>query len=152
MIYRRQRLIASLTLRDLFKRYRKYYKKDATSKQVYDKVMELFHKKLMEKVIAESEEVNLPLLGSLRIKKKQQYIDIDDPSRYVSIDWKATKECGKRVLHLNEDRNGYYYRFLWNKDTQKIRNKSIYKFVTTRNNKRTLAKTLKTNAKIDYYV
>nr|DAQ64950.1 MAG TPA: hypothetical protein [Bacteriophage sp.] len=33
----------------------------------------------------------------------------------MSVDYKSSKEEGKRIYHLNEHSNGYKYRLYWSK-------------------------------------
>jgi hypothetical protein len=74
-------------------------------------------------LLYDSETIKLPFkLGTLRIKKNK----INYSTNRLSIDWKTTLETGYKVLHLNEHRNGYRYRFYWNKKGANIKNITYY--------------------------
>lgn len=106
-----------------------------------------YFKYLSAEVIENAKEIRLPArLGSLFVKKKR-------PKRYdyefLRVDFRATKDVGKTVMHLNEHSNGYNYMFRWSKTTMYSPAKSIYELVMSRENKRHLARCIKNN-KTDY--
>lgn len=114
-------------------------------KEQFRKVLGRFSVLLMDKIL-DAEEVKIPIIGTLRVKKIKQNFT----KNKLKIDWKATKECGKKVYHLNDHRDGYFYRFSWKKN--KIVNVSYYSFVPERwNAKRRLAKLLKEKPNVDFF-
>ena len=118
-------------------------------KETFKKVIKSFSKKVLDTVLLDSEEIKLPIIGSLRIKKIKQNLGKQLKYNKLRVDWKRTKETGYKVYHINEHRNGYYYRFYWNKN--KFLNRSFYSFYSERwNAKRRLPKILKTTS-IDYF-
>lgn len=79
-------------------------------------------------------------MGELSIKGKR----VKEINKYTApIDWKATNELGKKVYHLNDHSNYYKYRFCWSKLNAHTKNKSNYRLVFTRSNKRKLAQIIK---------
>ncbi len=137
------------TIKDSYKIYKETVLKELqVDKKTYNKIIKLANKVLIDKLLLESETVKLPFsLGSLRIKKNK----INYSNNRMSIDWKTTFEVGKKVVHMNEHRNGYRYRFYWNKKGARINNITYYSFTPCRNAKRTLAKLLKYKPEIDYF-
>ena len=100
-----------------------------------------------DKILLESEEVKLPILGTLRIKKFKNKFDV----KKLKIDFAETKKQGRKMYHLNEHRAGFAYRFSWRKS--KIVNNTYYSFTPERYNlKRRLAKILKNRMDIDYFL
>lgn len=111
----------------------------------HNRIIGRFSKLVVDKIL-ETEEVKLPIIGTLRVKKvKQKFVQ-----NKMKVDWKATKESGKVCYHMNEDREGYFYRFSWRKN--KIKGVSYYSFVPERYNlRRRLAKFLKENPSADFF-
>ena len=119
------------------------------SKEQFKRVIKSFSKKELDKILLDSEEVKLPILGTLRIKKIRKNLERQLYKNRLRIDWKETRKTGCKLYHLNEHRNGYFYRFHWDKNN--ILNKSLYSFYPERwNAKRRLCKILKTTD-IDYF-
>lgn len=106
-----------------------------------------YFKYLRDRIIQEGREVKLPCrMGSLSVvKHKPKNYD----SKSLRVDYASSKEIGKLVLHLNEHTDGYKYRFYWAKKDMIIPNKTKYQLVMTRENKRELARILKTRER-DY--
>lgn len=146
-------------LKDIYKLYKEEnFEGLQVEYSLYSKVLKDFNKLLVEHIIEDPEGIKLPLnLGHIRVRKSKV-----DLTKSLIPDWKATNELWDRnekakadkklVYHLNEHREGYKYKILWDKSRAKVKNKTFYFFIPTRNFKRTLAKTLKTNLKIDYYL
>jgi hypothetical protein len=145
----KSKLISDYTFKDAYKIYKKEVIKELqVDKKTYTKIIKLANKIIIDKLLYESESVKLPFkLGTLRIKKNK----INYSTNRLSVDWKTTLETGYKVLHLNEHRNGYRYRFYWNKKGANIKNITCYSFTPSRSSKRLLAKILKYKPEIDYF-
>ena len=129
-----------------------YYKKTSIPELVlpYKKWREILvdlNKAIMNNIIDEAQTIRMGCnIGRLRIRKhKMSFKDVNN----LRIDWEKTKKTGVKVYHLNEHRNGYRYRFYWVKG--RIEGGTMYSFIPTRENKRRLAKVLKTDLTKDYY-
>lgn len=114
---------------------------------VYSKLVREYFKYLRDEVIENGREIRIPAyLGYLSIvKHKPKYYN----DRSLRCDYRESEKYGKKILYLNEHTNGFKYRFYWNKHTMKVRNKTKYRLVMTRENKRRLAYILK-NGLRDY--
>ena len=142
---------STLGLRDSFKDFNK---KQAAGNpfsvdyKTYRSVCEEFNKKVVEDILYEAGEFKLPYrLGEIRIQKKKMLFETSK----MKIDWKATKEAGLIVYHMNDHRDNYRYRWYWKKKNVIVQNKTLYSFIPSRANKRELAKLLKTEKSIDYF-
>lgn len=102
---------------------------------------------IMSEVLLKSKEVRLPgRMGYLSVIKSRP----KNTSRaHLRVDFKATKELNKTVLHLNEHSDMYNYRFYWRKNEMIVRYKTLYELVLSRTNKRKLASIIK-NKQADY--
>lgn len=116
------------------------------SKDQFKRILSKFSSKVISKVF-DAEEVKLPIIGTLRVKKiKQKYKD-----GKLKIDWQATKKAGKKIYHLNEHRNGYYYKIIWR--TCNIKGTRLYSFKPERYHfTRPLSKLLKTDLSKDFFL
>lgn len=57
----------------------------------------------------------------------------------LSVDYKSSKEEGKRIYHLNEHSDGYKFRLYWSKQPYTFADRYKYQLTLTRANKRRLA-------------
>tara|TARA_R100000541_G_scaffold56072_2_gene65294 strand:- start:172 stop:642 length:471 start_codon:yes stop_codon:yes gene_type:complete len=116
--------------------------------KTYRSVIEEFNKKTIEDILLNTGEFKVPhRLGEIRIQKRKMKFD---PTK-MKIDWKATREAGHKVYHLNDHRDNYRYRWYWRKKNVIVQNKTLYSFIASRANKRELARLLKTDKSIDYF-
>ena len=133
----------------------------------FSKVLNKFNKAMSKLILEEAYEYILPKrLGILRIKKFKPKLKLDEDgklkTKFLPVDWKATnelwaineqaKEDKKRVYYLNNHSDGYRYLWYYSTYRSALPNKSLYRFIPTRTNKRELASLIKdTNFKGDYY-
>jgi len=135
--------------RNISSLFESYQKNTITGLQVpkdqFRRVIGRFSNLVIDKVL-DAEEVKIPIIGTLRVKKVKQNFS----NNKLKIDWAETKKANKKVYHLNDDRNGYFYRYSWRKN--KIKGISYYSFAPERwCVKRRLAKLLKENKNIDFF-
>lgn len=103
--------------------------------------------RIINKIVLESKSFKIPFrLGRLFVSKKKPKILSDST---LSVDWLETRKAGKIIRHINDHSNGYKYRFTWSKKTAFVINQTYYRLVLSRDNKRFLARTIKTGD-VDY--
>lgn len=110
-------------------------------------IIDDYFRYLRDEIIENGKEVKLPCrLGTVRIvkHKPKQY-----NNKSLRVDYKASRDHGKLLFHLNEHTDGFKYRYYWNKQNMIITNKTKYQLTMTRANKRRLAVILK-NRERDY--
>lgn len=153
----RKRKKRSITLKNIYYKYDYRYNPKhpyyCTQKD-YINISKDFYKILSSVMIEEGFSFHLPLkLGEIRIVKFRS----DKPH----IDWKLTNEYfkewninnphdRKRIYHKNIHTEGFAARFHWKKATF-LKYQTMYNFEPVRNNKRTLAKSVKENDTIYLY-
>lgn len=103
-------------------------------------ICEKFYKGVMDHIFEGGLYILPYNMGDISIKGKRVKV-LDKYT--MPIDWKATNEAGKKVYHLNDHTNYYKYRFSWSKIFRHTKNKSRYRLIFTRTNKRRLAKIIK---------
>nr|DAY15100.1 MAG TPA: hypothetical protein [Caudoviricetes sp.] len=68
---------------------------------------------ILDKVLNSSDGFKMPYgLGFIQIGK---YKPKTYTGKSLSVDFKASKEFGKRIYHLNEHSDGYKFRLHWSK-------------------------------------
>ena len=144
---------------DMYKAYSKENKLETSiSSSLHSKILNSFNKKISKKIMEESFEYIIPYrLGNLRIKKYKPSIKIDENGNLdykgLSPNWKATKELWKKdkdakknkkiVFHTNDHSDGYNYKWHFSNYRSNCENRSVYSFIPSRTNKRTLAELIK---------
>lgn len=115
--------------------------------QEYLDICEVYYKGMVNEIIYKSRTIKLPFrLGHLTVMKKKPKVLSDST---LSIDWKESRAYGKLIRHINDHSNGFKYRFFWSKKQSFVVNQSLYRLVFSRDNKRLLAKVIK-SGEIDY--
>lgn len=143
----------SYNVRDSYKLY-KAERENPVDIKVYVSIISGFVKFLTRKLFQRG-EITLPeRMGTINIVGKKSRITIEEGQiKGLAPDWKSTNELWERdeeakarkqlVFHFNEETNGIRYRFFWSKNRMMVSNKTLYRLVMTRTNKRDLAKLIK---------
>jgi hypothetical protein len=109
----------------------------------FAKVVDMYADLIGEDLL-DGKQVLLPKrFGKISLVRKEQNID------RLRIDWKATKEHGSLMYHLNEHTDGWYVRSRWDRSLKTKRYTTHFYFRLSAVKKRILIKRLK-NIK-DYY-
>jgi len=105
--------------------------------ELYKRILDEMCKIILNHVLMRSEGFKMPYgLGFIQIGKYKPK-QLTDKS--LSVDYKASKEYGKRILHLNEHSDGYKYRLYWSKIPRTFPDRYKYQLSLVRQNKRKLA-------------
>lgn len=139
------KISGSLKIKDIYKSFRKINLNDKINKTLFSNILETFHIILSKKVLEENEEIKFPHIGTLRIKKFKKKLNPESKKKW-SIDWKKTKELGFKVFH--EEKFGY--RWTWKRNNIIYKNKSLYKFLSSRTNSREIKKQIEIGK--DYFM
>jgi len=132
---------------DIYKDYVKEVPaKIQVSKDIFKKINKKYAEKAVHEILYNSESVKFPIIGAFRIKKFKQ--DFTKPQR---IDHKRSKELGCTVYFLNEERDGYAYKWQWDKN-YRLLNSRYYSYLPAKYTvRRQLPKVLKNNPQIDFF-
>jgi len=139
----KNRIKSPYVMKDMYKAYIESIEKDSPYDVSYDDfrdICELYHKSLMEHLFSGGIFILPYRLGELLITGKRPK---KLTKKTMTIDWQKTVELGKIVNHFNDHSNYYKYRFTWTKINHNFKNKSRYRLIFTRTNKRRLASILK---------
>lgn len=103
----------------------------------FKRILDSFNHLLILNLLESSEPFKMPYgLGFICIVK---YKPKTFTEKSLSVDYKATKEYGKRIYHLNEHSDGYKYRLYWSKTPRTFPDRYRYQLSLVRANKRHLA-------------
>lgn len=131
---------ASYTLTDLYGYYIQQYPPGLDYKR-FKALLVDYYTILAQQLLDGVEELKMPYrLGTLSIVK---YQPAGYDCRSLSVDFKATKELGKCVYHLNSHSDGFKYRLYWHKRLYKNNSIGMYQVNLVRANKRMLASIIK---------
>jgi len=116
--------------------YDSYLLKDKIDKKIFIALMKDFFKESFNKVLIDRKRFTFPYtLGTHRIKKRKLTIKTKP-----KLDFQKTKRLGVKVYFTNKHTNGYYFRWYWDKEYCRFRNKKFYGFDITKTNKALLGK------------
>ena len=120
-------------LNDAHKRF-KQLNDSKISQKDYKNICRDFNKMIVED-IKEGKEARIPhSLGMFWGKKyKNNYANL-------AVDFKATKDEGRTIYHLNHETDGWRVRWLWSKRNNAATNLIYYSFQPTSTNKKALSK------------
>lgn len=103
----------------------------------YKLVLEAMCASILEHIFEQSDGFKMPFgLGFIQIGK---YRPKSYSEKSLSVDYKSSKEYGKRIYHLNEHSNGYKFRLYWSKIPRVFPDRYKYQLCLVRANKRKLA-------------
>lgn len=139
------------TLQSMYTHYIEQFDEDSPYHIPYSRYKEItvfFLQYLRDQIVEKSFETKLPFnLGHVSVVKRRRiYKSIDS----MPVDWKASKEAGKKVRFFNTHSSGYSYSFFWSKKYCSVKNKNNYLFKPTRANSRRVAELVK-NKENDYF-
>lgn len=152
-------------IKDIHRFYRQTASKP-TDLRTFKRVWETFIAEVIQGIILEGRDFNMPSLGSVGIRKQKIIVamtpDGDIDKRYLRPDWAKTKELWARdpeakkrkqlVYHLNKHFNGFNCKWFWDKTTCSVPNNTAYSLTMTRANKRELARVINDESiEVDYY-
>jgi hypothetical protein len=136
---------------DYYNYYRKTYDK-TLSRKLYSEITQAFNEGISNLIIEEGLTYTFPKLNFELMTKKAKrkpYIKNGKLVNSVPPDWKRTKELWARneeakekkivVRYNNAHSSGYVFRLFCSKANSKMRNKSLFKFKTSRKFQRTLS-------------
>ena len=138
--------------------YNDFCKKHPSVKLTYDEwrnILYTYNEFFKEYILETGEKVKLPFgFGEFSInkKKRRKLKNSVDGKEFVNlpIDWQKTREKGKVIYNFNYHTEGYFFGWMWFKNTARFRNSDLWYFKPSRLTSRLLSHYLKTNEKYQY--
>lgn len=137
--------------------YNNFCKKYPSLKLSFDEwrnIVYSYNDAFKEYILETGEKAKLPFgFGEFSInKKKRRKMKGVDGKEFVNlpIDWKKTKEKGKRIYNFNFHTEGYFFGWMWFKDAARLKHTDLWYFKPSRTTSRMLSHYLKTNDKYQH--
>lgn len=137
--------------------YSSFCKKHPSIKLTFDQwrnIVYSFNDAFKEYILETGEKAKLPFgFGEFAInKKKRKRVKDIHGKEFVNlpIDWKKTKEKGKRIYNFNFHTEGFFFGWMWFKSTARFRQSSLWYFKPSRNTSRLLSHYIGANDKYQH--
>jgi hypothetical protein len=134
--------------------YNNFCNKNPTLKITFDQwknIIYSYNEYFKNYILETGEKARLPFgFGEFSInKKKRRKLKTVDGKEVVNlpIDWKKTKEKGKRIYNFNYHTEGFFFGWIWFKESTRIRNIDLWYFKPSRTTSRLLSHYIKTDNK-----
>ena len=135
--------------------YNKFCKAYPSIKLTYDEwrnILYTFNECFKEYILETGEKAKLPFgFGEFSInkKKRRKLKNSVDGKEFVNlpIDWQKTREKGKIIYNFNYHTEGYFFGWMWFKNTARFKNSDLWYFKPSRLTSRLLSHYIKTNNK-----
>ena len=134
--------------------YNNFCNKNPTVKVTFDQwknIIYLYNDYFKNYILETGEKARLPFgFGEFSInKKKRKKLKTVDGKVVVNlpIDWKKTKEKGKHIYNFNYHTEGFFFGWMWFKESTRIRNIDLWYFKPSRTTSRLLSHYIKTDNK-----
>ena len=105
-------------------------------------------------ILETGEKARLPFgFGEFSInKKKRKKFKNIKGEEYINlpVDWQRSKVKGKRIYNFNYHTEGYFFGWMWFKESTKFRNVDLWYFKPSRNTSRLLSHYIKTDDKYQH--
>ena len=137
--------------------YSNFCKKSPSIKLTFDEwrnIIYSFNEAFKEYILETGERAKLPFgFGEFSInKKRRRKMKGVDGKEFINlpIDWQKTKEKGKRIYNFNFHTEGFFFGWIWFKNTTRFKHSFLWYFKPCRNTSRLLSHYLKTDDKYQY--
>lgn len=137
--------------------YKDFCKKNPSIQISFDdwrNIIYSFNEYFKNYILETGEKARLPLgFGEFSInkKKRKRTVTYEGKERItLPIDWQKTKEKGKVIYNFNYHTEGYFFGWVWFKETTRIRLVDLWYFKPTRTTSRLLSHYLKTDDKYQH--
>jgi len=134
--------------------YNNFCNKNPTIRITFDQwknIIYSYNEYFKNYILEIGEKARLPFgFGEFSInKKKRKKLKTVDGKVVVNlpIDWKKTKEKGKHIYNFNYHTEGFFFGWMWFKESTRIRNIDLWYFKPSRTTSRLLSHYIKTDNK-----
>jgi hypothetical protein len=136
--------------------YKLFCKKHPSIKLTFDEwrnILYSFNESFKNYILETGEKARLPFgFGEFSInkKKRRKKKGLNDEFVNLPIDWQKTKEKGKRIYNFNFHTEGYFFGWIWFKETTRIKNIDLWYFKPSRTTSRLLSHYIKADDKYQH--
>jgi nucleoid DNA-binding protein len=136
--------------------YDKFCKNYPSIKLTYDEwrnILYSFNEAFKNYILETGEKAKLPFgFGEFSInkKKRRKKKGLNDEFINLPVDWKKTKEKGKIIYNFNYHTEGFFFGWMWFKDSARLKHTDLWYFKPSRTTSRLLSHYLKTDDKYQH--
>lgn len=137
--------------------YKNFCKKNPTTKLTFDEwrnILYSFNEQFKNYILESGDKAKLPYgFGEFSInKRKRKKFKLVDGKEVpnLPVDWQKSKQKGKIIYNFNYHTEGYFFGWMWFRDTARIKNADLWYFKPTRNTSRLLSHYIKTDDKYQH--
>ena len=136
--------------------YKIFCKKHPAIKLTYDEwrnIIYSFNDAFKNYILETGEKAKLPFgFGEFSInkKKRRKLKGLNNEFVNLPVDWKKTKEKGKIIYNFNYHTEGYFFGWMWFKDSVRLKNADLWFFKPSRTTSRLLSHYLKADEKYQH--
>jgi nucleoid DNA-binding protein len=136
--------------------YKNFCKKHPSIKLTYDEwrnIIYSFNDSFKNYILETGEKAKLPFgFGEFSInkKKRRKLKGLNDEFVNLPVDWQKTKQKGKIIYNFNYHTEGYFFGWMWFKETARLKNTELWYFKPTRTTSRLLSHYIKTDDKYQH--
>jgi nucleoid DNA-binding protein len=137
--------------------YNNFCKTHPSIKLTFDewrKILYTYMEDFKEYILETGEKGRLPYgFGEFSVnKKKRRKVKGVNGKEFINlpVDWKRTKERGKIIYNFNYHTEGYFFGWIWFRESARIRNIGLWYFKPCRATSRLLSHYIKTNDKYQH--
>lgn len=137
--------------------YKNFCKKHPLLKLTFDEwrnIIYSFNEAFKNYILETGEKAKLPLgFGEFSInkKKRKKFKKVDGVDVInLPIDWQKSKEKGKRIYNFNYHTEGYFFGWMWFRETARLKHTNLWYFKPTRTTSRLLSHYIKTDEKYQH--
>lgn len=136
--------------------YKSFCKKNPSIKLTFDEwrnILYSYNDAFKNYILETGEKAKLPFgFGEFSInkKKRRKKKGLNDEFINLPIDWQKTKEKGKYIYNFNYHTEGFFFGWLWFKETARLKNTNLWYFKPSRVTSRLLSHYLKTDEKYQH--
>lgn len=137
-----------------YKKFCKKYPEIKLSSDEWKKIVYDFNELFKTYILETGDKAKLPGgFGEFSINKKiRKKIKTNNGREFINlpIDWKKSKEKGKKIYNFNYHTDGYFFGWMWFKKTARIKLNELWYFKPTRVTSRLLAHYINTDKKYQH--
>ena len=137
--------------------YKSFCKKHPLVKLTFDEwrnIIYSFNEAFKNYILETGEKAKLPFgFGEFSVnkKKRKKFKKVDGVDVInLPIDWQKSKEKGKRIYNFNYHTEGYFFGWMWFRETARLKHTNLWYFKPTRTTSRLLSHYIKTDDKYQH--
>ncbi len=136
--------------------YTSFCKKHSSLNLTFDEwrnIVYSYNESFKNYILETGERAKLPFgFGEFSInkKKRKRRKGINDEYINLPVDWQKTREKGKLIYNFNYHTEGFFFGWMWFKETARLKNTKLWYFKPSRTTSRLLSHYIKTNDKYQH--